>query len=166
MATIMVALESVVAVAVIIIGRNIWGQCFSSEEDVISYVSEMMILIAITNLVDGVLSVLSGIARGCGWQKIGAIVNLASFYFIGIPLGIVLAFVFNLGGKGLWTGIIAAVFAQTLFLSIITLRTDWEAEVMTINELFSVVCGIWIHDLVLCCRQERLLLEYSTRPSQ
>lgn len=44
----------------------------------------------------------AGIARGCGWQKIGAIVNLASFYLIGIPLGIVLAFVFHLGGKVLY----------------------------------------------------------------
>lgn len=42
---------------------------------------------------------ISGIARGCGWQKIGAVVNLASFYFIGIPLGVVLAFVLHLGGK-------------------------------------------------------------------
>ncbi|XP_042047840.1 protein DETOXIFICATION 16-like [Salvia splendens] len=128
MATLMVAAESVVAVMVIILGRNVWGYCFSSEVDVVSYVSDMMILIAIANMAEGVLSVLSGIARGCGWQKIGAVVNLASFYFIGIPLGVVLAFVLHLGGKGLWTGIIAAVFAQTFFLSIIALRTDWEAE--------------------------------------
>lgn len=60
MATFMVALESIVAVAVIIVGRKIWGYCFSSEEDVISYVSDMMILIAVTNLADGVLSVLNG----------------------------------------------------------------------------------------------------------
>ncbi|KAL0453503.1 UNVERIFIED_CONTAM: protein DETOXIFICATION 16 [Sesamum latifolium] len=128
MATFMVALESIVAVVVIILGRKIWGYCFSSEADVVSYVSDMMILIAVVNLADGVLSVLNGIARGCGWQKIGAIVNLGSFYIIGIPLGVVLAFVLHLGGKGLWIGIIAAVFAQTFFLSIITIRTNWETE--------------------------------------
>ncbi|KAK4404541.1 protein DETOXIFICATION 16 [Sesamum angolense] len=128
MATFMVALESIVAVVVIILGRKIWGYCFSSEADVVSYVSDMMILIAVVNLADGVLSVLNGIARGCGWQKIGAIVNLGSFYIIGIPLGVVLAFVLHLGGKGLWIGIISAVFAQTFFLSIITFRTNWETE--------------------------------------
>ncbi|KAL8488814.1 hypothetical protein ACS0TY_024936 [Phlomoides rotata] len=128
MATLMVAVESVVAVVVIILGRRIWGYCFSSEENVVSYVAEMMILVAIANLADGVLSVLNGIARGCGWQKIGAIVNLGAFYLIGIPLAIVLAFVFHFGGKGLWTGIVAAIFAQTFFLSIITLRTNWETE--------------------------------------
>ncbi|KAL0339999.1 UNVERIFIED_CONTAM: protein DETOXIFICATION 15 [Sesamum radiatum] len=60
MATFMVALESVVAVVVIILGRKIWGYCFSSEADVVSYVSDMMILIAVVNLADGVLSVLNG----------------------------------------------------------------------------------------------------------
>lgn len=60
MATYMVAAESAVAVAVIILGRNIWGYCFSSEETVVAYVSDMMILIAIANLAEGVLSVLSG----------------------------------------------------------------------------------------------------------
>lgn len=60
MATVMVAMESAVAVVVIILGRKVWGYCFSSEEDVVSYVSEMMILIAIANLAEGVLSVLSG----------------------------------------------------------------------------------------------------------
>ncbi|EPS72994.1 hypothetical protein M569_01755 [Genlisea aurea] len=128
MSTFMVVLESAAAVAVIIVGRKIWGYCFSSKEEVVSYVSEMMIFVAIANIADGVLSVLNGIARGCGWQKIGAVVNLAAFYIVGIPLGGALAFLCHLGGKGLWTGIVAAIFVQTIFLSIITIKTDWDAE--------------------------------------
>lgn len=60
MATFMVAVESVVAVIVILLGRKVWGYCFSSQENVVSYVAEMMILVAIANLADGVLSVLNG----------------------------------------------------------------------------------------------------------
>lgn len=41
----------------------------------------------------------SGIARGCGWQKIGAIINLGSGYIIGIPTAIVLGFVLHIGVK-------------------------------------------------------------------
>ena len=41
----------------------------------------------------------AGIARGCGWQKIGAFVNLGSYYIVGVPFGILLAFVFHIGGK-------------------------------------------------------------------
>jgi Na+-driven multidrug efflux pump len=39
---------------------------------------------------------LIGVARGCGWQKFGAFVNLRSFYLAGIPLCVVLAFVVHM----------------------------------------------------------------------
>ena len=40
-----------------------------------------------------------GVARGCGWQKIGAFVNLGAFYAVSIPSAILLAFVFHFNGK-------------------------------------------------------------------
>ncbi|XP_004296419.1 PREDICTED: MATE efflux family protein 6-like [Fragaria vesca subsp. vesca] len=48
---------------------------------------------------------------------------------MGIPTAVVLAFVFHIGGKGLWMGIIVALFVQALSLAIIILFTDWEKEV-------------------------------------
>ncbi|KAL8161479.1 hypothetical protein V2J09_012968 [Rumex salicifolius] len=44
-------------------------------------------------------SFLSGVAIGCGSQAKVAIVNLVSYYVVGIPIGCVLAFVFTLGVK-------------------------------------------------------------------
>ncbi|KAK7290055.1 hypothetical protein RIF29_04202 [Crotalaria pallida] len=82
-----------------------------------------------SNFVDGLQCVLSGTARGCGWQKIGACVNLGSYYIVGLPSAIVLAFVLHIGGKGLWLGIICALIVQAVSLLIITIRTDWEQEV-------------------------------------
>jgi Na+-driven multidrug efflux pump len=40
-----------------------------------------------------------GIARGSGLQKAGAVVNLGSCYFIGIPAAIIFAFVLHIGVK-------------------------------------------------------------------
>lgn len=40
-----------------------------------------------------------GVARGCGWQKIGAFVNLGTYYIVGIPTAVVLAFALHFGGK-------------------------------------------------------------------
>ena len=71
----------------------------------------------------------SGIARGSGWQHIGAYVNLGAFYLCGIPVAIVLGFLANLRGRGLWIGIQAGSFVQTLMLSIITSCTNWEKQV-------------------------------------
>lgn len=40
-----------------------------------------------------------GTARGCGWQKIGAYINLGAYYLVGIPSALLLAFVYDFGGK-------------------------------------------------------------------
>jgi multidrug resistance protein, MATE family len=72
---------------------------------------------------------LSGIARGCGWQHLGAYVNLGSFYLLGIPMAVVLGFVLNMGGRGLWMGVICGSLSQTTLLSAITIFTDWHKMV-------------------------------------
>lgn len=77
-----------------------------------------------------------GIARGCGWQHIGAYINLGAFYLCGIPVAAVLAFWVNLRGKGLWIGIQAGAFVQTLLLSIVTSLTNWEGQVYPLSQCF------------------------------
>ncbi|KAL6292680.1 hypothetical protein ACE6H2_000822 [Prunus campanulata] len=124
-----VILEGILIGTVLILGRKVWGYCYSSEMEVVNYVGEMLILVAISHFFDGLQSALSGVIRGSGQQKIGAYVNLGAYYLMGIPTSVVLAFVLHLGGKGLWIGIIVALFSQTLFLAIIITRTDWEKEV-------------------------------------
>jgi len=42
---------------------------------------------------------IKGIVRGCGWQKLGAFVNLGSYYLVGLPFAIVLAFVLHIKGE-------------------------------------------------------------------
>ncbi|OIW03606.1 hypothetical protein TanjilG_06115 [Lupinus angustifolius] len=113
---------------VMILIRNVWGYAYSNEVEVVKYVAIMMPILAISSFLEALQSVLSGVARGCGWQKIGAYVNLGSYYLVGIPAAVVFAFVLHIGGKGLWLGIICAVFVQSISLSIITIRTNWEQE--------------------------------------
>ena len=40
-----------------------------------------------------------GVAVGCGWQAFVAYVNVACYYVVGIPLGSLLGFKFDLGVK-------------------------------------------------------------------
>ncbi|KAI4350978.1 hypothetical protein L6164_005378 [Bauhinia variegata] len=120
--------EGIILVSVMILLRKIWGNLYSSEEQVIKYVADIMPILATSNFLDGIQSVLSGIARGSGWQKIGAWVNLGSFYLAGVPSAIVLAFVLHMKGKGLWLGIVIAFIVQSILFAIITMRTNWEKE--------------------------------------
>ncbi|XP_052481526.1 protein DETOXIFICATION 16 isoform X1 [Gossypium raimondii] len=120
--------EGILVGLALVLMRNVLGYAYSNDASVIRYVSTMVPILAASNIIDGVQCVLSGIVRGCGWQKIGAYINLGSYYLVGIPLSIVLAFLFHIGVMGLWLGITAALTTQMLFLLIITVRSNLEQE--------------------------------------
>ncbi|EOY21171.1 hypothetical protein QUC31_007216 [Theobroma cacao] len=125
---VMTIFEGLLVGSILILIRNIWGYAYSNEVEVVKYVAAMMPILATSCFLDGLQSVLSGIARGCGWQKIGAYINLGSYYLVGVPCAILLAFVLDVGGKGLWLGIICALAVQVTSLSIITIQTNWQEE--------------------------------------
>ncbi|KAK2974817.1 hypothetical protein RJ640_005601 [Escallonia rubra] len=69
------------------------------------------------------------VAVGCGWQAFVAYVNVGCYYVVGIPLGSLLGFKFNLGVKGIWSGMLGGTAMQTIILLWVTIRTDWSKEV-------------------------------------
>ena len=75
------------------------------------------------------ISLKSGVARGCGWQHIGAFINLGAFYLFGIPIAATLAFWLRLRGRGLWIGLQAGALLQTILLGVVTSCTNWEKQV-------------------------------------
>ena len=52
--------EGVLGALILIFGRKLWGYCYSNEEEVVSYIAQMMLLLAGGYIVDGIQSVLSG----------------------------------------------------------------------------------------------------------
>nr|GMC78678.1 protein DETOXIFICATION 40-like [Ipomoea batatas] len=76
-----------------------------------------------------VLGESAGVAVGCGWQSFVAYVNVGCYYIVGIPLGCLLGFKFDLGAKGIWSGMIGGTAMQTFILLWVTFRTDWNKEV-------------------------------------
>ncbi|KAJ4884471.1 MATE efflux family protein [Raphanus sativus] len=120
--------QGVVVVTVLLSVRKILGRAFSRDPKIISYAASMIPIVACGNFLDGLQCVLSGVARGCGWQKIGACVNLGSYYLVGVPLGLLLGFHFHIGGRGLWLGIVTALAVQVLCLSLVTIFTNWDKE--------------------------------------
>ncbi|CAN6195226.1 unnamed protein product [Urochloa humidicola] len=120
--------EGLIVGMILVCVRYIWGHAYSDVEEVVRYVARMMLVIAVTIFFDGIMTVLSGVARGCGWQKIGACINLGAYYIVGIPSAYTLGFVFCLGGMGLWMGINCGLLVQLLLLMIVTMCTNWDKE--------------------------------------
>ncbi|KAL2654079.1 hypothetical protein R1flu_022207 [Riccia fluitans] len=115
--------------------RHAFPYLFTSDLDVVSYVSGMVPLLAVEALLDSCQATLSGVARGCGWQHLAAYSNLCAFYCIGIPVGLLMTFHFNYHGYGLWIGIICGLFTQVCLLSSITCSLDWQKLSDTAAEL-------------------------------
>lgn len=122
--------EVAIANAVVFSCRYILGSIFSNERSVIDYVKDMTPLLCMSLILDGLQTALSGVARGSGWQHIGAYVNLGAYYLVGIPVALMLGFVMHLKGQGLWCGLIAGATTQSILLGIITFRSDWEKQAM------------------------------------
>ncbi|KAG8657570.1 protein DETOXIFICATION 16 [Manihot esculenta] len=129
-ATFLVATEGIFVALSLILGHNVWGYLYSREERVVKYVGKMLIFIGASHFFDGIQSVLSGTARGCGWQKLGAVINLGAYYLVGLPCSIVLAFVYHLGGMGFCIGFIVGLAVHGLGLLAVTMSTNWKNESM------------------------------------
>ncbi|MCO5584104.1 hypothetical protein L7F22_038027 [Adiantum nelumboides] len=109
--------------------RNVLGKVYSKDEEVIEYIARMMPILGVSSMLDSIQGLLSGIARGCGWQKAGAYINFASYYVVGLPVACILAFVFHIKAEGLWLGINSGAIVQLIALVAITWASDWTKEV-------------------------------------
>ncbi|XP_011070016.1 protein DETOXIFICATION 23-like [Sesamum indicum] len=102
---------------------------FTNDHDVVTEVGHLSPLLAFTILLNSIQPVLSGVAIGAGWQSVVVYVNLASYYLIGIPTGVLLGYVVKLQVEGVWIGILIGTLIQTIILLIITQKTDWDKQV-------------------------------------
>lgn len=125
---------SVILAIVILCLRDYISYIFTEGETVAQAVSDLCPLLAITLILNGIQPVLSGVAVGCGWQAFVAYVNVGCYYVVGVPLGVLLGFTFDLGAKGIWSGMIGGTFMQTVILLWVTFRTDWNKEVATAQQ--------------------------------
>ncbi|CAG8783379.1 1643_t:CDS:2 [Cetraspora pellucida] len=115
--------------AAIMIGfKDILGYIFTFDDDVVKYTSYALIFTGLFVIPDGINTVGSGILRGQGRQNIGALLNTPGYFFVGIPIGILAAFKFKYGLRGLWIGEMICSFIVCIILIIIICRTDWQRQ--------------------------------------
>ncbi|KAG8698112.1 hypothetical protein FRC08_006128 [Ceratobasidium sp. 394] len=114
--------------------RHNWARLFNDDNEVVSLVASVLPLVALYQIVEGVTCVTDGVLRARGMFLFGALVNICSYYVIGIPLGVALAFLVHLGLRGLWIGLAAALFFAATVSVWAVLRTDWDKEVERANE--------------------------------
>ncbi|XP_058081015.1 protein DETOXIFICATION 33-like [Magnolia sinica] len=114
--------------AAILIARSEFPKVFTDKPVVIRETIKLGYLLAATIFLNSIQPVLHGVAIGAGWQSLVALVNVGCYYVFGLPLGALLGYRFKLGVVGIWSGMLAGTLLQTIILTWITYRTNWQKE--------------------------------------
>ncbi|KAL1357828.1 hypothetical protein HN51_009689 [Arachis hypogaea] len=123
-----------------VILKQRWAGLFTSDEAVKALVASVMPIMGLCELGNCPQTTGCGILRGTARPVIGAHVNLGSFYIVGTPVAVSLAFWFKIGFSGLWFGLLSAQAACAVsILYVVIAKTDWEAEALKAEKLTRVV---------------------------
>ena len=108
--------------------KDVWGWVWCNNADVVAVVSHILPLIALFTVFDVLNGIAGGVLRGVARQSFGAWVNLVSYYVVGLPLALYLAFPGRLGLFGIWSGLTGAM-ALSCFCCVLFIYTlDYQAE--------------------------------------
>lgn len=120
--------------AVILGTKNNYPTLFTSQPLVMSEASKLGYFLAATIFLNSIQPILHGVAVGAGWQFMVALLNTGCYYIVGLPIGGVLGYVFKLGVKGIWSGMLFGSVLQTVILLFIIIRTSWSKEASQAEE--------------------------------
>lgn len=101
---------------------------FTSDEELITRVGQLLVVLAFYVMFDGLSVVLGGAVRGAGKQGVAAPITLTSYYLLGLPCAALFAFVFGWGATGLCLGLLLGSAAMDSGFYYLMWRTDWGIE--------------------------------------
>lgn len=108
--------------------RGNWGGLFSRDMGVVRGVRDAMLWMGILEVVNFPLAVCGGIVRGTARPWLAMYANISGFYFLALPLGVVLAFKVHMGVRGLLIGFMVGLLCCLILLVVLILRINWTDE--------------------------------------
>ncbi|GLJ25889.1 hypothetical protein SUGI_0496220 [Cryptomeria japonica] len=119
--------------------RHKWATMFTSDPEILLLTSLALPVVGLCELGNCPQTTGCGVLRGSARPTVGANINLGSFYFVGMPVAILMGFFLNVGFVGLWMGLFAAQASCICLMMFMLLRTDWKLEAERAKEL---TCGV------------------------
>ncbi|PIN23335.1 putative membrane protein, predicted efflux pump [Handroanthus impetiginosus] len=125
-----------------VIFRDKWGALFTNDDELKALVASVLPIIGLCELGNCPQTTGCGILRGTARPVVGARINLGSFYFVGTPVAVGLAFWLGVGFTGLWLGLLSAQAACAISILYVVLHcTNWEGEALRASDLVSSEMG-------------------------
>src|SRR5690242_3307862 len=102
---------------IFILFRNKLPLIFNSNGHVVPMAAYLLLFAALFQISDSTQAVSAGLLRGIKDVKVPTIFIAIAYWVVGIPVGCLLAFYFNMGAAGIWTGFIAGLTFSAGFLT-------------------------------------------------
>ena len=138
-AVILTVISQGIMIVLLYVTRNYWPLLFTNNEKVLAYLREIIPVVCLFLLPDGLQVTLGGILRSVGKVISAATTNIFANYFIGLPVGIFLAFHCELNIKGEWIGLACSSYTITFFLAIICFFLPWDKIIENAKNLMATI---------------------------
>jgi MATE family multidrug resistance protein len=104
------------------------ARLFTADGATIAVVLALLPIAGFFQIFDGIQVVSASILRGAGDTRVPMVIHVLSFWALGIPLGLFLAFGAHQGAVGLWWGLTVAL-ASTALLQLARVRSRLSRDV-------------------------------------
>ncbi len=89
---------------------------FNDNGEVLQMAGLLLLFAAVFQISDSTQAIGAGLLRGIKDVKFPTILIAIAYWVIGLPLGYVLGFTFNMGASGIWLGLITGLTLASVFL--------------------------------------------------
>ncbi|PWA58840.1 multi antimicrobial extrusion protein [Artemisia annua] len=127
-------LIGLLSTTVLLVYKKQYPVYFTSSPEVMQIVEELTLLLGISMIIKSAQFALFGVAIGAGWQTVVFYMSMGSYFIVGIPLGLLLGFKYDMGVKGIWYGMVSGMCTQCSLLLIMLSRTNWNNEANAVEE--------------------------------
>ncbi|KAJ8511798.1 hypothetical protein OPV22_002232 [Ensete ventricosum] len=115
--------------------RHVWARMFTGDPAILELTASALPILGMCEFGNCPQTTGCGVLRGTARPKLGANINLGSFYVVGMPVAVALAFWTLLDFKGLWLGLLSAQATCVVLMLVIIQRTDWDSQAKRAQQL-------------------------------
>jgi len=91
-------------------------KAFNNNAEVLDLAAYLLIFAAVFQISDSTQAISAGLLRGIKDVKAPTILIAVAYWVVGLPIGYLLAFHFNMGAPGIWLGLIIGLTLASVFL--------------------------------------------------
>lgn len=106
----------IVCALIFILFKNQLPYIFNDNLEVVTLSALLLLYAGIFQISDSIQAISAGLLRGIKDVRVPTLFIFIAYWVVGLPIGCLLAFTFDMGAVGIWTGFIVGLTVSAIFL--------------------------------------------------